>query len=187
MAINFGFGVKLDTIALDDISILQGFRNQFAIRQWCRQHDLISESDQRKWYEKINYDHTCKMYTVSISEAPPVGVVGLTGIDAHNQVAEFSIYIDPKKQNLGYGKMALKSLLCHGFGNLNMNRIFGETFAGNPGAKMYEELGFTYEGKFRQSYFRSGKMVDSEIWSIIRDDLANLKWPVLKEVVNDTV
>lgn len=182
MSIDFGLGCRLDPVTEDSLGLLKKMRNEFAIRRWCRQNDLLSDLDQVKWYQKINTDPTCKMYSVSVNEMLDVGVVGLTGIDQYNQKAEFSIYINPEKHLNGFGEMALRTLVCHGFGNLNLNRIFGETFSGNPGAKLYDKLGFKFEGILRQSYFKSGQWIDSEYWSILRKDIAALPWIRLTEV-----
>lgn len=100
----------------------------------------------------------------------PIGVCGLTSIDMEARKAEFSLYIGPEHQGKGYGSEALKLLLYHGFLNLGLNQIWGETFDKNPAAKMFEELGFKKDGTRRQFYMKSGKLIDCHLYSILRDE-----------------
>lgn len=97
-----------------------------------------------------------------------VGVCGLTSIDKINQKAEFSLYIAPDMQHKGFGRAALALLLHHGFNDFNLNRIWGESFDGNPAQKMFARMGMQKEGTLRESYFRGGKFIDSHIWAITR-------------------
>jgi RimJ/RimL family protein N-acetyltransferase len=99
-----------------------------------------------------------------------VGVCGLTSIDLINQRAEFSLYIGPEYQGLGYGKAALLTLITHGFRVLNLNCIWGETFNKNPAAEMFEELGFKKEGTRRDFYFRDGRFINAHLYSLLRSE-----------------
>lgn len=172
-------------------------RNQYEIRRWCRQYTLISSTEQAAWFERISKDKTVKMFGVGTKPPPPgkggatddgggpiilararseydltpIGVCGLTSIDHVNQKAEFSLYIVPEQQNKGYGKEALSLLVEHGFRDFNLNRIWGETYDGNPAIKMFEALGFKKEGTLRQSYFREGRFIDSHIYAKIRGEI----------------
>lgn len=145
------------------------WRNDERIRKWCRQYTLISPRGHSKWLDKIESDPTIKMFGIRNSERP-VGVCGLTSIDKQNQNAEFSLYIAPEYQRKGYGKEALELLLNHGFGDMNLNRIWGESFEGNPAMEMFTQVGLNIEGCHRAAYFRSGKFVNSYVFSILRDE-----------------
>lgn len=151
------------------------WRNDYEVRRWCRQYTLIDQGSHEKWLASIVGNPEIKMF--SICAAPtnlPVGVCGLTSIDRVNQSAEFSLYIKSDDQKKGYGSHALASLLRHGFEDFNLNRIWGETFDGNPAMKMFETLGMKREGTFRKSYFREGRFIDSHIYGLLREDF---KWP----------
>jgi ribosomal-protein-alanine N-acetyltransferase len=109
------------------------------------------------------------MYMVMAGETP-VGVAGLTSLSFANRRAEFSLYIAPKYHRHGLGKMALRLLLLHGFSNLGLNVIYGETFDGNPAAKMFESLGFVKEGTRRDFYWKDGKWLDAHLYSLKREE-----------------
>jgi Acetyltransferases, including N-acetylases of ribosomal proteins len=131
--------------------------------------DLISDLDQKQWFEKQNNDPHTHMYTVWC-KANRVGAAGLTSHDFQNRRAEFSLYIDPEKQENGIGTAALKTLLNHGFKNLNLHSIWGETFEDNKAMKMFESLGFKQEGVRRDFYFKKGKYINAYLYSILEDE-----------------
>ena len=140
--IDRGFGVTFGTIDAEHQPTLRAWRNDPRIWKWTRQNDLISEKHQYAWFEAQAKDPTLRMYLIHDKKGKPIGVCGLTSIEHINKRAEFSLYIEPESQGMGYGSAALKTLCCHGFDMLGLNCIWGETFEGNPAAGMFEALGF---------------------------------------------
>lgn len=149
-------------------------RNKPEIRRWCRQVGLIEEAEQEAWADRLGKDPSIRMFAIcDVLDLPTVvGICGLTSILPVHNSAEFSIYIFTDCQRKGYARAALKTLIRHGFLELNLNRIWGETFEGNPGARLYEQLGFVKEGDLRETYYKDGKYINSSIWSILRKDYA---------------
>lgn len=156
--------------------LIRAWRNDYKIWRWCRQHDLISDFDQARWFDTQSKDPTIKMYkimvcavdsaSVAIREPITVGVCGFTSIDLHNRRAEFSLYIAPAYQHRDFGSQGLRSLLTHGFSNLGFHVIWGEVFEGNPALEKFEALGFKRDGIRRDFYFRDGKYIDAHLISI---------------------
>jgi RimJ/RimL family protein N-acetyltransferase len=139
--------------------------------RWCRQYTLIGPNAQKEWLEKIEKDPTIKMFGIysPIGSFEPVGVCGLTSIDRVNQSAEFSLYIAPEHQRKGFARDALTTLLRHGFNDMNLNRIWGETYDGNHALEMFLKLGMVHEGTSKKAYFRNGKFIDSHRVAILRE------------------
>jgi RimJ/RimL family protein N-acetyltransferase len=155
-----------------DIPLAETFRwrNDKRIWKWCRQHTLLSMEDHYNYLKNL-WSSEHKMFAVhDLISKECVGVCGLTNIDKLNQKAEFSLYIAPDCQQVGYGKHALLSLLRHGFHDHNLNCIWGETYDGNHSTKMFEAIGMTKEGTLRQRYFRDGRFIDTHVYSLTRDD-----------------
>jgi RimJ/RimL family protein N-acetyltransferase len=170
--------LSLAAISRVDLPKLLEWRNDYRIWQWCRQNDLINELSHEAWFEWQAKDPATRMYKLLLKTsgaANVIGVCGLTSIDWQNRRAEFSLYIGPQFQRLGAGKMGLSLLLCHGFDNLGLNLIYGETFDGNPAAKMFEKLGFAKEGTRRNFYWRDGKYVDAHLYSLTREEWSELR------------
>jgi len=154
------------------------WRNNPQIFEWCRQSTLIDEFQHELWFHRQSDDDAIKMFGVH-TKTEPVGVCGFTSIDKHNRTAEFSLYIAANKQKRGYGKRALQTLLRHGFEDFGFNRIWGETFDGNPAMRTFLDLGMTCEGTMRQAYFKKGKFINSFIISILAEEFKPRKTPEL--------
>ena len=158
------------------------WRNNEKIRKWCRQYSLINIYKHHEWIVEQSEDPQVKMFGISIhtgktkpkdSTIVPfidIGVCGLTSIDLINRNAEFSLYVIPEHQRVGYGKKALDLLLRHGFQDMGLERIWGETFDGNPAGKMFESMGMKKEGTQRKSYYRNGSFIDSHIYAVLKDE-----------------
>ena len=163
--------VSLAPLDSEHMETIRAWRNDPAIYKWCRQSDLITDRAQAEWFERQAKDSSIKMYAIHDStHLKIVGVCGLTSIDMLCRRAEFSIYIAPEFQKLGIGKKALIQLIHHGFKNLGLNSIWGETFDGNPAAKMFESLGFKKEGTRRAFYFKSGEFIDAHLYSVLESE-----------------
>jgi RimJ/RimL family protein N-acetyltransferase len=155
--------------------MIRAWRNDYKVWRWCRQNDFISDIEQVRWFERQAADPSIKMYKIVVkfenlaedkSKIVTVGVCGLTSIDYINRRGEFSLYIAPAFQGNNFGRQALCCLLTHGFLNLGMHSIYGETFDGNPAIKMFESLGFRKEGTRREFYFRDGGFIDAHLYSM---------------------
>lgn len=116
-----------------------------------------------------------------------VGVGGLTDIDHINSRAEFSLYIAPEHQQKGYGKIALKRLVEHGFNVLNLNSIWGECFDGNPAARMFESIGFKKTGTRPQFYYRDGRYINADIYTLLRAEYNGLDSVIRPDVQLDII
>lgn len=165
--------VSLAPLDSTDMGIVRSWRNRYEIWQYCRQHDQISDAEQVRWFNRQSEDSTVRMYKLVVTKGKaltPVGVCGLTSIDHVNRRAEFSLFIAPEAQRQGLGRIGLSLLLDHGFKNLGLNLIWGESFEGNPAIRMFVAMGFSFEGRRRQFYFRNGKFIDAHLFSITAEE-----------------
>jgi UDP-4-amino-4,6-dideoxy-N-acetyl-beta-L-altrosamine N-acetyltransferase len=165
--------IDLLPIARSDLPTLLDWRNDYKIWQWTRQNDFINEVEHAEWFERQAKDQATRMYKIVLraeGKTQTVGVCGLTSICYRNSRAEFSLYIAPLFQRLGLGKNALNLLFEHGFTNLGLNLIWGETFDGNPAAAMFEALGMVKEGTRRSFYWKDGKHIDAHLYSITKGE-----------------
>lgn len=167
--------VHLRRIKREDLTQLFEMRNDLAIYRWCRQHDVLHPQSHLAWYEKQAMDPTMSMYAIENNVSDLIGVCGLTSIDYICRRAEFSLYIGEEYQGRGYGRKALKELLSKGFDDYNLNLIWGETFQENPAAFLFETIGMKHEGSRRQFYYKDGKYIDANLYSITRDEWNTLQ------------
>jgi len=168
--------LDLKPLSYVDLPQLLNWRNSYAVWQWTRQNDLINEVNHREWFQKQATDDSIKMYGIH-ADMPDynglVGVCGLTSIDYRNSRAEFSLYIGPEFRGKKLGFEGLKLLFSHGFTNLGLNLIWGETFDGNPAIRAFERLGMVKEGTRRSFYWKNGTYIDAHLYSIKREEWNN--------------
>lgn len=164
--IDFGFGVHLR--ALNENSFVNEWRNNPKIWRWTRQNDLILHASQKDWFERIAKDQSIKMYGIWADAM--VGVCGLTSINWQNRNAEFSLYIAPTFQKTGLSKPSLKTLFFHGFQNMGLRSIWGETFENNHAQYIFEAIGMRRDGLRRQFYWKDGRHWDAILYSVLNDE-----------------
>lgn len=168
--IDYGYGVALGPLQEENLMVYAGERNDERIRKWCRQIGVLSDLDQDDWYERQHNDPSIRMFEV-VLEDTTIGVCGFTDISHVHQRAEFSCYIFAEDQGRGYGEAALRTLFQFGFLDLNLNRIWGETFDGNPALNMFtKKLGMEIEGTRREFYYGGGRFIDCYLVSLARRD-----------------
>ena len=163
--IDLGFGVQLRTIKENELEQMLKWRNNPKIWRWCRQSDLIPYADHIRWHKT----NTEKMYGIH-DGLKFLGVAGLTSVDEVARRAEFSCYIGPGYHRQGYCRRALKTLFKHGFENLNLNLIWGETISGNPALELFKSLGMQVEGVRRDFYYKAGSYQNCTLISIKRSE-----------------
>ncbi len=167
------YALGLGPLDSEHVAEIRSWRNDYRIWKFTRQNDYLDDIEHGDWFTRQASDPTVKMYSIMLSDGESVrvvGVCGFTSVDYRNSRAEFSLYIAPGFQRQGLGKKALSVLLGHGFDNHGFRLIYGETFAGNPAAGMFEALGFRYEGTRREFYYKAGRHIDAHLYSILRKE-----------------
>jgi len=88
-----------------------------------------------------------------------IGNVSLQDIDLINGSAEFAIIIGDKDcWDKGVGKESARLIISHGFGQLNLTRIYCGTSEKNIGMqKLAESIGFKKEGAARKAIYKNGE------------------------------
>jgi RimJ/RimL family protein N-acetyltransferase len=151
-----------------DLGRMFHIRNNPAVYDWCRQWAPLHWDNHLAWYHAQAKDRSLEMFAMEDASTNFVGVCGLTSIDHVNSRAEFSLYIDPEHHKKGLGHKALLELFKIGFFKLNLNRIWGETFDGNPALKLFKKLGMQIEGIRKEFYYRDGNYIDCYLISMSR-------------------
>ncbi len=170
--IDYGFGIQLDGIK-DDTDILRLFelRNKPEVWKWCRQRGpLHFDQHYTYWVNMLDPKQTHSKFYLIKNKGKIIGCAGFTSIDETNSRAEFSCYIDPLIQGVGFGESTLRTLFTFGFEMLNFNCIWGESFDGNPAMKLFEKIGMKKDGIRRQFYYREGKYIDAHLFSLLHEE-----------------
>jgi diamine N-acetyltransferase len=154
------------------------------INQWRNDKELIdllgnnflyiAEEVDDAWYENYlkNRNTAVRLAIVDKDNSILIGTVQLTSIHPVDKSAEFSIMLGEKSyRSKGLGLMVTKTVLDHGFLNLNLHRIYLTVLEYNERAiKMYENAGFRREGILREAIFKNGSFHDLIVMSILNAD-----------------
>ncbi len=173
--IDFGEGVFLNV--LDPSDLYRFWRNDPMIWRWTRQNDLISRESHGRWFESQGADPTIKMYSLNLRDdqlEPVIGVCGLTSINLNNRNAEFSLYLDPRYHKKGLATPSLKTLFYHGFMNMGLKSIWGETLENNHAQVVFRRMGMKEDGIRRQFYWKDGQFWDAIMFSVLDSEFLSV-------------
>lgn len=161
-----------------DLPILMNWRNDPKLRKFFREVKEINSANQKIWFDSVNQKNSCnKMFSiVRLEDNNLLGAAGLCYIDWINRSADFSIYI-------GYGGLyidenyateAAQLMLKYAFNILNLHRLWAEIYSiDRAKKKFFEDLGFTLDGVFRESYWYEGRWHNSLIYSFLSKEFRN--------------
>jgi RimJ/RimL family protein N-acetyltransferase len=100
-----------------------------------------------------------------------IGTTWLKDVDFGHGRAELAIFMDRDHIGAGWGTDAQRVLLAFGFGTLRLERIFLTVDSENARAiRSYEKIGFKKEGLMRRSWQMHGKLSDTVLMAILRDE-----------------
>jgi RimJ/RimL family protein N-acetyltransferase len=99
-----------------------------------------------------------------------IGLLEFDGVDWSNRTTFVSIGIgDPAYRRQGYGRDAIAVGLRFVFHELNLFRVCLTVFSYNAAAvALYERLGFTREGVYREHIERDGQRYDMYLYGLLR-------------------
>ncbi|WP_442593763.1 GNAT family N-acetyltransferase [Neobacillus sp. D3-1R] len=99
-----------------------------------------------------------------------IGIINLS-VNPTYRRGELAYWVGKPYWGKGYGTEAAKSLLAFGFEELNLNKIFAQSFTNNPGSyKIMEKIGLKYEGTLKQHVARFGEFYDLAHYGILREE-----------------
>jgi len=146
------------------------------LRQW----KPLTDYDQEKWFQEISEAVNQVVFSIVTLDKDGnerfIGYSGLVYIDHINKRAEISFLVDPerasKKEIYEQDFTAALRILCeYGFNQLNLNKIFAETFGFRKyHVEILEKFGFKRDGVLRKHQYVNGKYYDSTIHSILKSE-----------------
>ena len=100
------------------------------------------------------------------------GSVFLKNINAEHKKAEIGIFIGEEDYlGKGYGPIALKLLINHGFNDLNLNKIYARVLEFNKRSyNTFVKLGFSMDACLREDVIINGKAENVCIFSILKKE-----------------
>lgn len=109
-----------------------------------------------------------------LSDNQLLGSMGLH-LSREHATAELGYWIGRPFWGHGYATEAAQTLVEFGFQTLQLHRIYGRCFAGNPGsARVLSKVGMQFEGCQRQHLVRFGVRHDLNLYGLLRTEWESL-------------
>ncbi len=114
--------------------------------------------------------HFLRAYTGD-SDAIPIGLVGLNGVDRTFRTATFwGASGDKSFRSRGYSTFASSRLLTLGFRDLGLHAINTWAVDHNPSMRTIERLGFRFIGRQRQCHYIDGRLYDRLLFDLLASE-----------------
>ena len=102
-----------------------------------------------------------------------IGQIAYFSLDSANQHGEIEYVIGPAFQGKGYATEMTKAVISFGFTKINLHRIEIDCRTENEASrKVIEKCGLTYEGVFRDFFWRKDHFEGRRVYSILRSEWA---------------
>lgn len=168
----------LMAIEREDLSKLLEWRNRPEFRRYFREYRELSMAQQSEWFESIvlNDSRTLMFAIVELDSQRLLGACGLCYIDWVNRNADFSIYIGADDLYIDdvYAPDAASTMARYAFDELGMHRLWSEIYDFDPLKKRFlERLGFTLDGRHRQTHWYEGAWHDSLFFGLLSSDFTS--------------
>jgi len=152
------------------------------LRQW----KPLTDYNQEKWFQEVSEAVNQVVFSIVISDKDDtekfIGYCGLVNINDINKRAELSFLIEPerasKREIYEQDFTAALGALCeYGFNQLNLNKIFTETFSFRKyHIEILEKFGFKKDGVLREHQYVNGKYRNSIMHSILKSEFLEKIW-----------
>jgi RimJ/RimL family protein N-acetyltransferase len=172
----YGKRIRLRGNERSDLPKFVEWLNNPDVRRYLSMSLPISQAAEEQWFENMlkrpSEEQSLGIEIKGGDGWRLIGNCGIFDINWRARSAEVGLFIGDKScWNKGYGTEVMRLLLRHGFGTLNLNRIFLRVDAENLGGiRTYEKAGFVHEARLRESDFREGKYCDDLIMSVLRSE-----------------
>lgn len=156
-----GYGITLKQLDFDTIQLVRNWRNQDQIRSQMEFQEVISETEQALWFQKL--DKEVNQYFIIQIAGSPVGLIHLKNIDLKNRIAEAGLFIGENTYvGTGVSIGASILLLDFAFNQLSLQTIQAKVKNNNTIAKQYNQLlGFKKKDKIND-HFSMWELAESE-------------------------
>ena len=169
----------LRAIEREDLPHLLAWRNRPEYRRYFREYRELGHSQQSNWFESqvIKDDRTIMFAIIDLASERLLGACGLCYIDWVNRNADFSIYIGA--DNLYIDELlapdAALTMARYAFHELALHRLWSEIYDFDHSKKQFfEKMGFTLDGRHRQTHWGEGKWHDSLFYGLLQDDFTTI-------------
>ena len=173
MTLYYGKKVKLRELRPQDLPDIMEYVNDYDT--YSTFTDSVprpkTEAFQTCWMEGSTREDLLTFAIADIETGEFAGTIQLREINHRARRSLFSIILKPGAQGKGYGTDALRVLLRFAFDEMNLHKITLLVYENNEsGRRLYEKVGFQYEGTLRQQIYRQGEYHNQLVYSILSSE-----------------
>ena len=151
-------------------------RNREHLRSWMPFVDNATSVDAERAFAKSGLHQFADeqgFHCNIIYRGKLAGGIGMMPVDLRNHSVEIGYWLDKEAEGNGLITTSCRALLEHCFNKMQLNRVIIRTVIGNVRSQaVAHRLGAKHEGRQRQSMMIQGKLMDNEVFSILREE-----WP----------
>ena len=171
--------VTFRNIEKRDLETLRQWRNTPDIARNMFSSGVITEEQQRGWYESVCRGERGHCWFVE-SNGKSVGYASLSRAERAEDTYEFGLYIGNQLlTGGGYGSAILFRIMQEAFEKLHAHKVICEVLAFNAQAiHLYEKFGMQKQGYFKEYLKRDKERIDcvsyaifEQEWQTLRNDL----------------
>lgn len=167
--------VSLRPLEREDLRFVHQLDNNANVMRYWFEEPYEAFVELTALYDQHIHDQTERRFVV-VANGTNAGLVELVEINHVHRRAEFQIVIAPEQQGKGLAMHATKLAMDHGFGVLNLHKIYLIVDQDNDTAiHVYEKLGFQVEGVLRQEFFVNGQYRDATRMCLFQQDYLSLR------------
>lgn len=167
--------VHLTALAKDDLNT---FTSWYEDAGFSRLLDAVpaapkSKEQWEKWLEETEEDKDSYIFAIRLNQGNDlVGYLELDGILWNQRNCWMGIGLGQRENwGKGFGREAMELALKFAFHELNLHRVQLSVFSYNQRATtLYQKLGFTREGVFREFLERDGQRFDMILFGLLRSE-----------------
>jgi RimJ/RimL family protein N-acetyltransferase len=144
-------------------------------RRLTGSHRTFTATQLEHWYStRADFDDRLDLAVIDRATGSYAGEVVLNDLVPENESCSFRILlVGAEHRDRGLGTEATRLILTHAFETVGLHRVELEVYAFNPRARrVYEKVGFVYEGTKRDTLRWDGKRVDADTMSILASEWA---------------
>lgn len=178
MKIDIGDGCFIRPIRRSDIEALVRYANNPNVARNLEDRfpNPYTRKDAEEWLERIEKQETVSNFAITTSREM-IGGIGLhPRPDVYQRTAELGYWLGEPFWGEGIATRAVRAIVAWGFTNFDLSRIQARVFESNPASgRVLEKVGFTCEGRLRQSVTKHGVTMDQLIFAMLSRDFEELE------------
>lgn len=163
--------ITIRPLERSDLRFIHEMNNDYSIMAYWFEEPYESFDELEDLYNKHIHDDTERRFVAEDTTNHVIGLVELIEINYIHRSAEFQIIISPKNQGQGYARPLINKALEYSFAILNLHKVYLNVAVNNAKAiYLYEDCGFTEEGRLIEEYFINGKYTDVKRMYILQEE-----------------